>query len=110
MQTKAQPHDAPTACSLTAEDAARQGDAFAAICRRSLIEVDRDERVLTFRFGDDEGVRDELEAYVAVESKCCGFLDFVLAREDGANVLAITAAEGTPAAVLHSMYGSPRDR
>ena len=99
--------DAPTACSLTAADAARQRDAFAALCDRALVDVQRGTSSVAFRFRDEAGVRREIEEYVRVERGCCGFLDFAVEQGDGLPVLRIAAGEGTPAAVLHAMYGPP---
>ena len=99
--------DAPTACSLSAADAARQRDTFSDLCRRALLDVDRDDASVTFRFRDEDGVRRELDEFVGVERGCCGFLDFAVERGEGAAVLRIAAGEGTPAQVLHAMYGPP---
>lgn len=97
--------DSPIACSLTAADAARQRDAFAALCDRALVDVERGTSSVAFRFRDEDGVRREIEEYVSVERGCCGFLDFKIEDGDRLPALRIAAGEGTPAAVLHAMYG-----
>ena len=106
--SRARSQDTATACSLNAADAARQRDVFADLCRRALVHVERDDTGVAFRFRNEEGVRRDLEGYVNVERDCCAFLDFAIEGGDGEAVLRIAAGEGTPAAVLHAMYG-PRD-
>jgi hypothetical protein len=108
MSTGSTAHDdPPTACSLTAADATRQRGAFASLCERALVDVERGDTTVAFRFRDEEGVRREIDEYVDVERGCCGFLDFAVEDREGLPVMRIAAGEGTPAAVLHSMYGPP---
>ncbi|HEX8054539.1 MAG TPA: hypothetical protein VF517_16245 [Thermoleophilaceae bacterium] len=100
-------NDAPAACSLDAAGAARQLDTFAALCERALVDFERGDTSVAFRFRDEEDVRRSIDEYVGVERGCCGFLDFTVEDREGLPVLRIVAGEGTPAAVLHSMYGPP---
>jgi hypothetical protein len=69
--------------------------------------VDRAGASVAFRFSDDEDVRREIDEYVSVERDCCAFLDFSVEDAGGLPVLRIAAGEGTPAEVLHAMYGPP---
>lgn len=102
-----QPARSAPACSLSREAAARQLAQFRALCERALTGVERDATSVTFSFDGGADVRAALEDYVAVERECCAFLEFELGGSGARTLLRIAAGEGTPASVLHEMYGSP---
>jgi hypothetical protein len=84
----------PVACSLDAAEMAQRGAEIRALGRDGLVSVERGERRVTLRFRPDTALRRRVEGIAAAESRCCGFLDFDLAVEEDATVLAIEAPEG----------------
>jgi hypothetical protein len=84
----------PVACSLDAAEMAQRGAEIRALGRDGLVSVERGERRVTLRFRPDTALRRRVEGIAAAESRCCGFLDFDLAVEENATVLAIEAPEG----------------
>jgi hypothetical protein len=84
----------PIACTLDAAQMKVRGEDIRALGRDGLRAVERCERRVTLRFRPDPGIRERVESIVAAESRCCAFLDFTLAHEENATVLAIAAPEG----------------
>lgn len=100
----------PIACSLAVDDLRRRLEEITALGAASLDGrgIDGDAHVLRFRRGP--GTRRRLEAIVAAESECCGFLDLELSEERGDLVLRIAApVEGSAMAdELAHAFGEAR--
>jgi hypothetical protein len=84
-------HEAPLACTLSAEERPKRAAAIRALARDALLGTSDDGAL---RFHNDETTRARLEAIVAAESECCAFLDFDLRESGGELRLLITAPEG----------------
>jgi len=100
----------PIACTLDPAEMPRRGDEIRSLGRDGLEAVERGRRHATLRFRPDPEIRARVEDIVAAESRCCAFLDFTLAHDDGATVLTIAAPEGAEPAVqsLTDLFsGSP---
>jgi hypothetical protein len=84
----------PIACTLDATQMEARGEEIRALGRDGLRAVERGERTVTLRFRADPRIRGRVEGIVAAESRCCAFLDFTLADEEGTTVLTVAAPEG----------------
>jgi hypothetical protein len=93
--TMSQPQSTPLAiaCSLTAAELPERLAEIAALGEAALLDAQVLERRATLRFAAHDGIRPRLEAIIAAEARCCGFMSFDL-RDDGAQiVLRIDAPE-----------------
>ena len=69
------------ACSLT-DQALRDRRALARQrLQPAVMSADRAASVLTVTFAASPGLRTEVEAFLALEQQCCGFLDFALEED-----------------------------
>ena len=94
-------HD-PIACSLTTEDAAKQGLAWADLQRHSLTATRIEGgAVMTF----DAELADSVEDLAARERSCCGFLSITTLRSDDEVRLEITADNPAARPVIEAMAG-----
>ena len=90
-----QPESTPLAiaCSLTAAEMPERMAEIAALGEAALLDAQVLERRAILHFAAHDGIRSRLEAIIAAESRCCGFMTFDL-RDDGAQiVLRIDAPE-----------------
>src|ERR671914_775141 len=92
----------PIACTLDSAEMPQRGAEIRALGRDGLEAVERGERGVTLSFRGDPSIRERVEAIVAAESRCCGFLDFSLAEVEDMRVLTIAAPEGAEPA-LHEL-------
>jgi hypothetical protein len=84
----------PVACTLDPAQMPQRTDEIRALGRDGLEAVERGERHVTLRFRPDPAIRRRVEGIVEAESRCCAFLDFTIADEDGAAAVTIVAPEG----------------
>lgn len=98
---------APVACTLSEADLSAQAERWTRLWRSAgLRRVETDDG-LRLTFHDDGPVEDELRALVAVESTCCAWATWTVAREDGALAMhAVSSGEGV--ATLHLLLTRPR--
>lgn len=79
------------ACTLDVDDARRRLPRIRQLAAR-LRARERNDGCLVLRFADDDGdTLDQAEQFVDEEGRCCSFLAFELARDDGGVVLTISA-------------------
>ena len=86
--------DLPLVCSLGAGDLAVRRAQIAELGREALLDVHRDGAHVELRFAARPGVRERVEAVVAAESECCGFLAMRVGEAVDAVVVTIDAPEG----------------
>lgn len=86
------------ACSLPAADMRARLDEIATLGREALVDSRIDDGAATLRFR--ASFRDRLQAIVAAEAKCCGFLDFGLESRDEEIVLTVTASADAQQALV----------
>jgi hypothetical protein len=86
--------ETPIACSLSAEELPARVAEIRAIGADALLGVDGPGAL---RFRNNEATRGRLEAIVAAESECCGFLAFELKAVGDELELRITGPEGAEA-------------
>jgi hypothetical protein len=86
--------ETPIACSLSAGELPARLAEIQAIGADALLAVDGPGAL---RFRNDEPTRGRLEAIVAAESECCGFLAFELKAVGDELKLRITGPEGAEA-------------
>lgn len=79
------------ACSLTADEMPARRRESAAIGEAGLVDAQVSDTTAVLRFASMAGLRDRLEAIVAAESRCCGFMTFELCDEGAHHVLRIAA-------------------
>jgi hypothetical protein len=88
------------ACTLGTSDLKTQQERWRTLDRTARIETDDGLR-LTFR--DEPEIEAELNALVAVESRCCGWAAWTVERREDELVVA-ARTQGDGVAVLHSMF------
>ena len=91
----AQPDETPLAiaCALTAAEMSQRLAEIAALGEAALLDTQVIKGHVILRFAAHDGIRPRLEAIIAAESRCCGFMTFDL-RDDGAQIaLRIDAPE-----------------
>ena len=84
----------PIACTLAPAEMPQRSDEIRALGRDGLEALERRDRSVTLRFRPGPAIRRRVEGIVAAESRCCAFLDFTIADEDGATAVTIVAPEG----------------
>ncbi len=91
----------PVACTLTASGLRGQIQRWQRLMARAMTE--RAETADGLRISFRHEAEDELRALVAVETECCAWATWTVAREAGTIVLDVrSAAEGV--AALHGMF------
>ena len=91
----------PVACTLTASGLRGQIQRWQRLMARAMTE--RAETADGLRISFRHEAEDELRALVAVETECCAWATWTVAREAGTIVLDVrSAVEGV--ATLHSMF------
>lgn len=94
--------DTPIACTLDPARMKQRGEEIRALGRGALTALEHGERHVTLRFRPGPEVRERVEAVVAAESECCGFLDFTVAPAQDATVVTIVSPQaGAP--VMHEL-------
>jgi hypothetical protein len=90
-----QPESTPLAiaCSLTAAERPERLGEIAALGEAALLDVQVLEGHAMLRFAAHDGIRPRLEAIIAAESRCCGFMTFDLHDDRAQIVLRIDAPE-----------------
>jgi MerR family transcriptional regulator, copper efflux regulator len=87
----------PIACTITEAERGPQAERVAALRSAGLIAATRDAARAELRFRPDPEVRARVEAFVAVESRCCTFFAFDLhERGDGLVLTIVGPAESEP--------------
>ena len=86
----------PLACTLAAADGAERLRRWHALTAAAPPQLRRESGRVELRWSLAGPGVDELEALVAAERECCGFVAWTLARERGGAVLTITAQPGRP--------------
>lgn len=82
------------ACILTDGELDDRLAEYRALGRDALLSVRREPRRATLRFRRDADVRRRVDALVALESQCCGFLGYAVDERPDAIVLTLTAPDG----------------
>ena len=82
--------DLPIACTLTPDGLTARRALIDALAADGLLDRTPTNRGLRVRLRDTRDIEQRTRELVAAESACCAFLDFDLARENGALVLDIT--------------------
>jgi hypothetical protein len=95
----------PIACSLDSTDLAARGAELRALGGDGLLGVSEEPGRAVLRFRPAPDIRRRVEAIVAAESECCGFLDFRLEHDAEATVLTISAPSGG-AEVVNELAGA----
>ena len=91
----------PVACTLTASGLRGQIQRWQRLMARAMTE--RAETADGLRISFRHEAEDELRALVAIETECCAWATWTVAREAGTIVLDVrSAAEGV--AALHSLF------
>jgi hypothetical protein len=90
------------ACTLTGRDLSARLREIAALGRSALRRTRREDAHAELRFAASDGIRDRVEAVVAAESACCGFLSMRVTESRDEIVLTIDTAEGGEL-VLHEL-------
>lgn len=98
----------PVACTLGAQDGSARMRRWKALADRVRPEALLSGHVLEVRYRSAPGVREELEALVAAERECCGFLAWEVAEEGDDPVLRVTADPARPddLAPIAALYGA----
>jgi hypothetical protein len=96
----------PIACTLDQAGLATQAERWAKLLAEHGAGRVETADGLRLAFLDDPGVRAELDALVEVESRCCAWASWEVAREDGEVVMAARSS-GDGVAALHSMLCGP---
>jgi hypothetical protein len=95
----------PVACTLTTTDLARQRERWITLLDRAGAARIETADGLRLEFADDAGVERELRELVAVETDCCRWAAWSVARESGK--LAVEAhSSGDGVAALHGMFAA----
>lgn len=84
----------PLACTLGLADGAERLRRWHALAAAAPPQLRRERGRLELRWSLDDASVDELEALVAAERECCGFVDWTLAPEADGALLTITAQPG----------------
>jgi hypothetical protein len=84
--------DRPIACTLTPDGMTARLALIEALAADSLFDRTATEAGLRVRLRDTPEIERRTRALIAAESRCCAFLDFNLARENGVLVLDITGS------------------
>jgi hypothetical protein len=87
------PAELPIACSLSASEFPLRETEIAALGRDALIDARQDAIHAELRFAAGDGVRARVEAFVAKEASCCGFLAMRVTEEPDVVLLTIDAPE-----------------
>jgi hypothetical protein len=94
----------PIACTITEAERGRQAERVAALRAAGLIAATCDAARAELRFTPEPEVRARVEAFVAVESRCCAFFAFDLHERGDGLVLTIAGpAESEP--ILAELVG-----
>jgi hypothetical protein len=99
----------PLACSLAPTELEDRKRLMREIGGESVESVDLADGQLTIRFADGPGLRDALEGLIALEAKCCPFLEFRIEQDAGTLTLAVEAPEGPESSLdaIRHMLASP---
>jgi hypothetical protein len=89
----------PIACTLDAVERPQRAADIRRLGEDGLQSVKRGDGRAILRFRREPGIRERVDALVAAESRCCAFLDFVVADEPESTVLTVTAPPGGEAVV-----------
>lgn len=79
----------PIACSLDRAQLAERGEMFTDLARAALVGKSRGADAIELRFRAQQQVRDGLQRFIELESRCCPFLQFSLDERDGELVLCV---------------------
>jgi hypothetical protein len=98
----------PLACALGPANGAERMRRWHALAATAPPRRDRERGRLELRWSLEGAGFAELEALVAAERECCGFVAWTLAREPGGALLTITAQPGRPGDVeaIVGLFGS----
>lgn len=99
----------PLACSLAPAELEDRKRLMQSIGAGSVEGVDLDQGRLTIRFADKQDLRDSLEGLIALEAKCCPFLEFRIEQAAGTLTLAVEAPDGPESSLdaIRHMLASP---
>ena len=105
------PAELPIACSLSASEFPRREAEIAALGRDALIDARQESAHAELSFAAGEGIRARVEALVAKESSCCGFLAMRVTEEPDVVLLTIDApqdAEVVLGELVEAFHGEPQ--
>ena len=84
--------DPPIACTLSPRELPARRALLDALARDGMIDRSATTDGLRVRLRDSAGIEERVRRVIALESRCCPFLDFRLGRDDGALELDIAGA------------------
>jgi hypothetical protein len=82
----------PIACALAPEDRPARGALMGSLAADGLLERRPTAAGVRFRWRDEPGIERRLREFVALERRCCGFLDFDITRGEGRLELEVRGA------------------
>jgi hypothetical protein len=88
------PSELPIACSLNASELAVRVAGMADFGQAALIDAEAGPTTARLRFAAGIGIRRRVEAIMAAESRCCGFLQMRVSEDPDTIVLTIDAPAG----------------
>jgi hypothetical protein len=91
------------ACTLTDTDLKSQRERWLALGEIFGLGREETEDGLRISFRSHPGIREELDALVAVENECCAWADWSVDGDDDVLVMA-ARSEGTGIETLHGMF------
>jgi hypothetical protein len=97
--------DLPIACTLTPDGMTARLALIDALATDGLLSRTPTDRGLRVRLRDTPEIETRTRELIAAESKCCAFLDFDLARDDGELVLDVSGPEDARAVI--EMFFAP---
>ena len=95
----------PIACTLTPDGLTARRALIDVLATDGLLDRTPTDAGLRIRLRDTPDIERRTRELVAAESRCCAFLEFALAREDGALVLEISGP--ADAAPVIEMFFAP---
>lgn len=109
METETTGPELPLACSLAPAELEDRKRLMQSIGAGSVESVDLAEGQLTIRFADKPDLRDSLKGLIALEAKCCPFLEFRIEQDAGTLTLAVEAPDGPESSLdaIRHMLASP---
>jgi hypothetical protein len=91
--------DLPIACTLSPDGVTARLALIGALAADGLLDRTPTATGLRVRLRDTPGIERRTRELVAAESRCCPFLDFVLARDENGLVLDISGPEDAQPAI-----------
>ena len=98
----------PIVCTLNPAEMRDRGARVDALAADALLSRERIDGGRRHRFRADDAVEREVRELAALESRCCAFLTFAVAREPDAVVLDVTGAPDAQPVIEQFFLGPPQ--